>query len=359
MNKILCLCPIGIGNYLCVYPSIALLKKAQPDAEIHLLALRKGIAEIAQNDSLFSKVYCIDPTKEKRIVVIFKFFQKLAKEKYSHSINLFPSNKWQYNIVPFICGISKRFSFDYPLKKLVSLSFLANCKIPINTEFHDYEQNLKIVKSFLGKEIDNDSLKFPQLFTSDENQSADSFVRSNFTDEKVFGIHPGSSAEHGMDCKRWDPERFGELGNLLSKYSGCKALVFGLPDENELKAKVLSIMGENAIEAPSGNLRFTAALISKCKFFVCNDSGLMHTAASLGVPVGAIFGPTDEKRNGPIGSKHVIIRKQIPGFPIWTAAKVGTRKVPKNVDPQAPLKLLTVNDAWEQIQPWLRNLVEM
>ena len=52
-----------------------------------------------------------------------------------------------------------------------------------------------------------------------------------------------------------------------------------------------------------------AGLISRCALFVTNDSGPMHLAAALGVPVIALFGPTDATATGPMGEGHMIIRK--------------------------------------------------
>ena len=52
-----------------------------------------------------------------------------------------------------------------------------------------------------------------------------------------------------------------------------------------------------------------AGLISRCALFVTNDTGPMHLAAGLGVPVIALFGPTDDMATGPLGEGHAVIRK--------------------------------------------------
>ena len=82
----------------------------------------------------------------------------------------------------------------------------------------------------------------------------------------------------------------------------------------------------------------------------------MHIAACSGIPVAAVFGPTDEKRNGPVGCGHLIIRKKMPGFPLWTARNAGVRTGLGKIDPQASLKALTVEDAWNLTEPWLCKL---
>jgi ADP-heptose:LPS heptosyltransferase len=79
----------------------------------------------------------------------------------------------------------------------------------------------------------------------------------------------------------------------------------------------------------------------------------MHMAASIGVPTAGIFGPTDEKRNGPFGPKTFVVRKTMDGFPVWTARNVGNRSLPRGVDPQASLKALTGEEAWAQLKPWI------
>jgi heptosyltransferase-2 len=57
------------------------------------------------------------------------------------------------------------------------------------------------------------------------------------------------------------------------------------------------------------------ALIARCRLFITNDSGLMHAAAALGVPVMAIFGSTDPERTGPRGEVCRVVRRPVPCAP--------------------------------------------
>jgi heptosyltransferase-2 len=57
------------------------------------------------------------------------------------------------------------------------------------------------------------------------------------------------------------------------------------------------------------DLRLFAGLLAVCHAFVSNDSGAMHLAAAVGVPVVAIFGPTDERATAPLGDHDVIIHQ--------------------------------------------------
>ena len=57
------------------------------------------------------------------------------------------------------------------------------------------------------------------------------------------------------------------------------------------------------------DLRLFAGLLASCRAFVSNDSGAMHLAAAAGVPVVAIFGPTDERVTAPLGNHDVIVHQ--------------------------------------------------
>jgi heptosyltransferase-2 len=63
------------------------------------------------------------------------------------------------------------------------------------------------------------------------------------------------------------------------------------------------------------SLKEAMALMSRCRLFVSNDSGLMHVAAALGVPTIAIFGSTNTVTTAPVGRRVVIIHKPVSCSP--------------------------------------------
>lgn len=72
--------------------------------------------------------------------------------------------------------------------------------------------------------------------------------------------------------------------------------------------KLLANMSEKAFLAPPTSLKQSIALLKRSDLFIGPDTGPMHIAAGLGIPVVAIFGPSDPVRNGPFGSKNKIVR---------------------------------------------------
>jgi heptosyltransferase-2 len=357
--KILCVCPIGVGNYLLCYPAFALLKKSMPDATLHLLALRRGIAEFAENDALWEDITVFDPTKlGNNAPAAVRIVRRLRSRRFDASLNFFPSNTWQYHLLPWLAGVKLRFAFEYHVVGPLKLSFFANRKTPVDASLHDSEQNLKLVASFTGKKIEESPLVFPSLFTGEDMKWARLHAASLSPAAKRIGIHPGSSADHGMDAKRWPAERFAGLADHACRRLGAEVFIFGGPDEEPLKTRVAAAMKYPAHVVEPVSLHKTAALLSLCTLCICNDSGLMHMAACMGVPTVGIFGPTDEGRNGPVGEKTLVIRKNMEGFPVWTARNVGKRSLPRGVDPQASLEALSVDDAWEQLKPWISMMLD-
>ena len=87
-------------------------------------------------------------------------------------------------------------------------------------------------------------------------------------------------------------------------------VVFGGPGETGIAADIeRGLDGECLNLAGKTTLRELMALIGRCNFFVSNDSGPMHVAAALGVPLVAIFGSTDHRSTSPYTAQAVIVRK--------------------------------------------------
>ncbi|HWS16822.1 MAG TPA: glycosyltransferase family 9 protein [Candidatus Elarobacter sp.] len=115
-------------------------------------------------------------------------------------------------------------------------------------------------------------------------------------------VNPGA----GWGAKRWPPERFGEVARALAAHN-IKTLVNASADESELACTVVRASGGNAFE-----LRCTIgqliALTRRARIFVGGDTGPLHLAAALEIPVVGLFGPTDPGRTGPFGTRSIALR---------------------------------------------------
>ncbi len=127
------------------------------------------------------------------------------------------------------------------------------------------------------------------------------------TDRLVL-LSPGSARDA---TKRWRAGRFAKLGDLLAQRRFTCAIVVG-PQERELGMAVSS-----AAQAPLPVLGADldpvglAALLSRSRLLVSNDSGPMHLAGAVGTPVVAFFGPTDPGRTAPTGSPARVLDRYV------------------------------------------------
>jgi heptosyltransferase-2 len=120
----------------------------------------------------------------------------------------------------------------------------------------------------------------------------------------------GAGASYGS-AKCWPPERFADFVNRFRVHTGADVILFGTAAEREvsdaivsgIKGSCISLVGKTAIaDLP--------ALLSRCHLFVGNDSGAMHVAAAVGLPVVAVFGPTDPHGTAPVTPQCTVVQEK-------------------------------------------------
>ena len=116
--------------------------------------------------------------------------------------------------------------------------------------------------------------------------------------QTVVGIHPGGSHE----AKRWLADNFAQAGRALADRHDVRLIVFVDPAGT---GSDMQLGREAAFVRTS--IREMMALLTQCDLLICNDSGPMHIAAALGVPVVAVFRTGNPKAYGPRGLNHSIV----------------------------------------------------
>jgi heptosyltransferase-2 len=126
-------------------------------------------------------------------------------------------------------------------------------------------------------------------------------------------INPG--AYYGS-AKRWPAEKYAELASLLQRKMRAQILIIGSAEETPLAEAISSRMSERPhILTGKTNLPRLAALLSFADLLVTNDSGSMHLANFLKIPLVALFGPTEPARTGPYQQPAMVIHKGAPCCP--------------------------------------------
>ncbi len=127
----------------------------------------------------------------------------------------------------------------------------------------------------------------------------------------VIGISPGAAFG---SAKRWLPERFAETALKLAERMGASIAVFGSNAEKDLCDRVAEASGGRSFAATTALAAFIE-MTAACSLFLTNDSGAMHIASALGIPTVTVFGPTNEKATGPLGSAALVIRQPVDCAP--------------------------------------------
>lgn len=123
-------------------------------------------------------------------------------------------------------------------------------------------------------------------------------------------IAVGAGASYGS-AKCWPPQRFAQALNEFVSHNDADVILFGTPTEapvseaiaRDLRRGPINLIGKTTIADLPG-------LLSQCHLFVGNDSGAMHVAAAAGLPVVAIFGPTDPSGTAPVTPYATLVQQK-------------------------------------------------
>ncbi len=292
VEKILIIKPAAIGDVLLATPAAENLRYNFPDAEINFLT-QKFCKEILTGNPFISRVLTYDLSLDGGWFII----SKIRKQKYDLVIDLFGNPRTA--LITFLSRARYKVGFKFRQRK-----YAYNIKLDSRGgEVHNTEFNLDALRA-LGLEVKPTLPKF--YINLVHNEFADKFFLDNSLEGKqVIGINPCGT----WPTKVWYLEKFAEL---IKKFTGdYRFLIFWGYEEERLQAEKLREMtGSNVILIPKTDLKYTGALMRKCRVFLTNDTGPMHIASALGVNVAAIFGPTNSHLQGPLNKNSIVIKNE-------------------------------------------------
>ena len=163
---------------------------------------------------------------------------------------------------------------------------------------HVVDQAAETVAAAMGRTIAPEPPPFPI-----------SSAAEGWTDRLLAGVSPQFALINpgaGWGAKCWPAERYSALARVLGKH-GVQSLINAGPGELDL-AKAVSGGNESIARIVECSIPQLIALTRRAALCVGGDTGPVHLASALGIPVVAIFGPTDPARNGPYGGRYVVLR---------------------------------------------------
>lgn len=193
-------------------------------------------------------------------------------------------------------GAGVIYGFRQPRENIASMFYTRQV---IAQGSHIVQQNVSLAEALVGHSLEPSKIEFPCDPVADEHCAA--WLQRESVHDFVL-LTPGA----GWGAKQWPPQRYGQVAQSLAQ-SGVQVLVNAGPGEEKLAQAVQSASG-NSSKVISCSIAELIALTRRAQLFIGGDTGPMHLAAALGIPVVAIFGPTDPARNGPFGTRSMVLR---------------------------------------------------
>lgn len=234
-----------------------------------------------------------------KMVMGFKFFAKIRKQKYDMVIDLHGGPR----SAPLAWLSGARYRVGYPLR-LRSRLFYNIYIVGGDPASHTSDVLLNAVKT-VGCVMPEEKKLFLG-YRPEDKEFVTGFLRKFGVSEKdrLVMMHPGAR----VDVKRLPAEKMGQLARWMADELGVKVVYTGNNADIAEIAGIVSYSGKRGLIATNLKLGHLSALIASCDLFIGNDSGPMHMAAALGVPVVAFFGPSDPAIWGPVADQAKVIR---------------------------------------------------
>lgn len=280
----------AIGDVLLSTAVIPDVRAAFPGAAVDFLTER-FCAGVLEGNPAISSVLLFDPRTESGPALV----RRVRRNGYDVVIDLFGNPRSA--LVTLLSGARERVGYRFNWRR-----FCYNRVVePRGGEVHNLEFNRDALRR-LGIPAGSGRPFFP-LDPAAESFAASFLEGVNPGGARVVALNPGG----GWIAKRWRPERFADLGRRIAGEEGAKVLVLWGPGEEDDANRVASGVGGAAVLSPPTTLKQLASLLARSSALVTNDSGPMHIAASLGIPVVAVFGPTVPGLQGPVFTESEVV----------------------------------------------------
>jgi len=305
--KILIRATNWVGDAIMALPALRAVRKRFPDAEIAIVG-RTYVADIYRDQEICNQLISYDSAG---LHAGFSGRERLAAELRTQKFDvaLLLQNAFDAAWLAWRANIPERIGYardarSFLLTKAVPLPRLG--EIPAHEKFY-YLELLRRARwldsvqdeSFIG-------LHVPE----EKRRSADEFLCKSGVRQGAIRIAIGAGASYGS-AKCWPPPRFADVANRLQSETEADVILFGTAAEATVSTAIASEMTRPPIDITGQTaIADLPALLSQCHLFIGNDSGAMHVAAAVGLPIVAIFGPTDPFGTAPITLRCSIVQQK-------------------------------------------------
>jgi lipopolysaccharide heptosyltransferase II len=303
-----------VGDAILSIPALAALRARWPAAEISILA-RPWVADLYRDQGLADRLISYDHRGRHRGPLgIERLARELRAEQFDSAVLL--QNAFEAAWISWRAGIPERIGYARDARgPLLTKSI----PVPRPGEIPAHECNyyLELLRraGWLDALPEVAAIRIRAVPAALDR--AEKLLRDAGCPPGGLRVAFGAGAAYGS-AKCWPANRYAELARHLVSEYGARVLLFGAASEAAVAAEVelgagrgvINLIGRSAI----GDL---PGLLSRCRLFIGNDSGAMHVAAAVGLPVVAVFGPTDPQGTRPLTPQLSIVQRTVACSPCF------------------------------------------
>lgn len=283
----------SMGDIIHALPAAAALRDRFPSARIDWAVEQKWGRLLDENPDI-SETVSVD---RKSVGGLGGTWRRLRQARYDCAIDF--QGLYKSAILAYASGAAKRIGFESSYaREGFAARFYTDRLNPRGP--HKVDHNLTLAEHAGAKK------SIPRFPLAIHPQDDEIILRELSTRklDDFFVLNPGG----GWRSKCWPPVRYGELHRRLAELGAWRGVVTFGPGESELAREVVASAGDRAPQPIVLGLGPLLALLRRAKFIVSADTGPLHLASALGTPAVGLYGPTDPARNGPYGSRDVVVR---------------------------------------------------
>ena len=312
--KILVRAPNWIGDAVMGIPALEAIRGARGHDEIVILA-RPVIADLFTGQPFGDRVLAFDDRGRHRgWLGREKLVAELRKEKFDAAMLL--QNAFEAAWIAWRAGIPQRIGYARDARAALLTNAI---RVPREGEIPKHESHyyLELLRR-TGWSGPQEEIRSISLAVSEQARVAgEASLRRAGARENSWRCAIAPGASYGA-AKCWPPERFAHLADRLISDCGADVIFFGSPGEKEISDRIRSKMRAPAISfVGETSMREFAALLASCSLFIGNDSGAMHVAAAVGLPVIGIFGSTDPEGTAPVTDRFTLVSEPVSCSPCF------------------------------------------
>lgn len=288
-------------------PALRVVHGRFPDAEIVIVA-RPYVADIYRDQRICSELIVYDPGGvHAGISGRERLAAQLRERKFDAALLL--QNAFDAAWLAWRAGIPERIGYARDGRSLLLTKAIAVPK-PGQIPPHEKFYYLELLRRAGWADAIAEESFIPLQVPEEKRRSAERFLGERGVRQGVLRVALGAAASYGS-AKCWPPSRFAELANRLHEQRDLDILLFGTAAEAGVSKAISAEMRKAPIDLTGETLLADLpALLAQCHLFIGNDSGAMHVAAGVGLPVVAVFGPTDPLGTAPVTPRSTIVQEK-------------------------------------------------